>query len=50
MPSHKPDHPGGGEVFPNLFTSNTQINNAAFGALNNADDPFAIQAVIKFTF
>ena len=34
----------------NLFTSNTQINNAAFGALNNADDPLAIQTVIKFTW
>ncbi|MCU1339030.1 MAG: TonB dependent receptor [Bryobacterales bacterium] len=34
----------------NLFTSNTQINNAAFGALNNADDPFAIQAGMRFSF
>ena len=34
----------------NLFTTNTQINNAAFGALNNADDPLAIQTVVKFSW
>jgi hypothetical protein len=34
----------------NKFTTNTNVSIASFGSLNNADEPFAVQAGVRYTW